>query len=453
MGPKVDRTAPHPCSRCKVVKDPGEFYAQHTECKACGAAANAEKAAALATASKELHAPCGSLLVAADFDDPAAQWTITQGAKSAPKPRPQPYIRLDDLSPLFVEFHGMPDHTKATITSATDRVAHAAPHGKDAFVTVEKCKSKLLLKKCVKCGLQRYVRTGFATGDEGQLRAECRFCDATMPCDRCGEEKDVAAFSNGATTCTACVTAAELAESARKLAISTAKAENRRWCSGCGCTHPLADFDADYSICRRRRANAARSDARPERKEYHRRLNAEKKYYVEWRARQVALHPEEYRKKLADRQRDYYADNFEVMLRQKKTRATDQLDSIKRGAVSRGIVFELDGDDALGMIRSPCFYSGVYFPDVHVTGLDRVDSGVGYVKGNVVPCDGVVNCMKHRLGAEDFVLACAEVAEGGPGGILQVRYDNCVKRNMHAPLSFVELCTAVATNFDASKLP
>lgn len=61
-----------------------------------------------------------------------------------------------------------------------------------------------------------------------------------------------------------------------------------------------------------------------------------------------------------------------------------------------------------------CHYSGVQLTfvsnDPHVLSVDRVDSDLGYIEGNVVLCAWVVNAMKSDLGREKFVEMCSMVA-------------------------------------------
>lgn len=277
----------------------------------------------------------------------------------------------------------------------------------------------------------------------------------TKRCIKCGADKALKSFNAGRNVCTSCRNKQAALRSAAKVA---ANPDEYRLCSGCQVAHTLDKFDGDSKICRKKLASGARNDAKPERRQYHLDLNKEKKYYTAWRAKKRAQDPVEYLSHLAKLQREYYSKNSDVILAQQKTRPRTQLCNCKAKARERDLDWALTDEEALKMIDSPCFYSGVYLPDEHTTGIDRLDSGKGYVIGNVVPCNGVVNMMKNILGVLEFVDTCTKFSDGEIDieddrvRVMFSRHDNCVKRNMHVPLSFEDMCAAVASNFDADKL-
>lgn len=270
-------------------------------------------------------------------------------------------------------------------------------------------------------------------------------------CNDCGIRRPLKSFNGGRAKCTPCrnARAKELAKSAVE-----ANPGDYRMCSGCETRHSIADFDGDNKTCRKKLASAAKSDARPERKEYHRLLNAERKYYSKCRAKQIEMMPVEYREHLAKRQREYYAAHSEVILKQQAIRPATQLSSSKKGARERGITWELTDNEAIELIKSPCFYSGLHVPDEHTTGIDRLDSKQGYTSDNVVPCNGIVNMMKNTMSVTEFVDVCGLAASGEATlgtETMRSRYNSCVKRNMHAPLTFEELCAAITENFNSEE--
>lgn len=70
------------------------------------------------------------------------------------------------------------------------------------------------------------------------------------------------------------------------------------------------------------------------------------------------------------------------------------------GAVSRGLMVTISKSDYIMLVKYPCFYCG----DPNMTlGLDRLDSGLGYIAGNVVSCCSVCNRMKNAFSVEDFL--------------------------------------------------
>ena len=47
-------------------------------------------------------------------------------------------------------------------------------------------------------------------------------------------------------------------------------------------------------------------------------------------------------------------------------------------------------------------------------GLDRIDSGVGYIKSNIVPCCYLCNRAKSDMSAKDFIKLCKDITENEP---------------------------------------
>lgn len=97
----------------------------------------------------------------------------------------------------------------------------------------------------------------------------------------------------------------------------------------------------------------------------------------------------------------------------------------KRGAKTRGLVFDIGIDFFAKMSSLPCSYcgrSGVNrmnvrraslgdIEPVSYNGIDRVDSSIGYVESNCVPCCGECNRAKSDMSAEHFVDLCRMVAK------------------------------------------
>lgn len=85
----------------------------------------------------------------------------------------------------------------------------------------------------------------------------------------------------------------------------------------------------------------------------------------------------------------------------------------KRGAIQRGIAWELDEKDfdAMPLIchytkRELTFEVGHY----NSLSLDRIDSTKGYTKDNVVFCCKIVNMMKLDIDVKDFINWCKIIA-------------------------------------------
>lgn len=89
-------------------------------------------------------------------------------------------------------------------------------------------------------------------------------------------------------------------------------------------------------------------------------------------------------------------------------------DQVRRSANRRKIEFAIDRRRFEAIVSSECAYcaapprervlkngkAGSF--DVKAHGVDRIDSKVGYVEGNVVPCCWTCNTMKASLSVEDF---------------------------------------------------
>lgn len=471
MPPAIDRTVPRPCMICKVTKPP-EAFKSARKCIECEDAV----AAAAAAAFRETNMPSGHITTVQDIL--GNQWRMTECSDR--RLIKQAYVLIKDLSPKFLG--GVePDYTVAKITDPDLKMCHKGDtKAALAFSPVPWCLAHLGFKQCTRCPAEDNVRRldDFNLQGTGQqLRGECKSCQCgtmiirrvdavterlgraavgeTKVCNACGESKGALSFSvDHPNTCTSCRNKQAKERGLKKVAENP---EEYRMCSGCEVAHLMECFDGDSKICRAKLASGARMDSKPERREYHRALNKERKYYVTWRDKKVSMNAVQYRAHLAEMQRKYYAAHSSVILLQQKTRPTSQLSNCKAKAKERGLSWELGDEVALDMIRSPCFYSGIHLPDEHTTGLDRLDSSIGYVEGNVVSCNGTVNIMKGTMSVSDFVDACTKVAQGGDWTdedvqkilVLTNRYDGCVKRKMHAPLSFDELCGAIAENFSS----
>jgi hypothetical protein len=89
-------------------------------------------------------------------------------------------------------------------------------------------------------------------------------------------------------------------------------------------------------------------------------------------------------------------------------------DSYKRKAKNRDINFELDKDFFIEIINKNCFYCGSKPTNLQknpkgngdyiYNGIDRINSLLGYIKENVVPCCGRCNIAKKNFSQSDFLL-------------------------------------------------
>jgi len=76
-----------------------------------------------------------------------------------------------------------------------------------------------------------------------------------------------------------------------------------------------------------------------------------------------------------------------------------------RSAERRGIDFNLTCDQFIEIVGGECIYCG----DVRNIGVDRIDSEVGYVIENAVPCCAHCNERKGRCSLEQFAYKAIEI--------------------------------------------
>lgn len=90
-------------------------------------------------------------------------------------------------------------------------------------------------------------------------------------------------------------------------------------------------------------------------------------------------------------------------------------------ADKRGLENKLDFPSWYGLVTSPCHYCGesdsntVVHRNKHVqwkrNGVDRVDSKVGYLPQNCVPCCCHCNYAKRTQSPDEYILRCIKIAE------------------------------------------
>jgi len=83
-----------------------------------------------------------------------------------------------------------------------------------------------------------------------------------------------------------------------------------------------------------------------------------------------------------------------------------------KGKNRSAIPFELTPEQFLRLVSGDCFYCGFepqqvlrYYNGEFVhNGIDRVDSNLGYIVDNCVPCCKICNYAKHNLSREEFLI-------------------------------------------------
>ena len=185
----------------------------------------------------------------------------------------------------------------------------------------------------------------------------------------------------------------------------------------CSCSRapqPLDQFldknGKEVATCLKCREKQRKHDKKPERREKHNELLREKKYYVEWRAKQLEERPDEYRDHNNQIQAVWRAENAEHLARWYRTHVNPRLDAIKRAAETRGIEWHLTDEEAKKMLTSPCVYCKHIDLEVRVNGIDRLDSNVCYTTENCLPCCKDCNYMKGTYDPKTFIERAKKIA-------------------------------------------
>jgi len=166
----------------------------------------------------------------------------------------------------------------------------------------------------------------------------------------------------------------------------------------------------ECSTCAKCRAKGKKHDEKPERREAHNELQSEKKYYKEWREKQLEERPDEYRQHNNQVHSAWRAENAEHSAKWYRTNVNPRLDALKRAAVKRGIEWRLKDDEAKVMLTSPCVYCKHIDLEVRVNGIDRLDSNVCYTTENCLPCCKDCNYMKGTYDPKTFIERAKKIA-------------------------------------------
>ena len=78
----------------------------------------------------------------------------------------------------------------------------------------------------------------------------------------------------------------------------------------------------------------------------------------------------------------------------------------KNNAKHKNHDFNLSENEFIEISKQPCTYCGGYsdtYNNEPFSGVDRVDSGMGYQKENCVPCCSTCNRMKMDLEVNDWI--------------------------------------------------
>lgn len=118
--------------------------------------------------------------------------------------------------------------------------------------------------------------------------------------------------------------------------------------------------------------------------------------------------------------KEWYQENRSSVLLKAKSRQ-QTLDSkyklYKREAKRRKLDFEITFDEFEKYWQANCYYC-----DDRITtiGLDRIDSDIGYLITNIVPCCGICNKMKFTYSKSELYTQCQKIVKNIDNNLLKL---------------------------------
>jgi len=82
-----------------------------------------------------------------------------------------------------------------------------------------------------------------------------------------------------------------------------------------------------------------------------------------------------------------------------------------RGAMARGLRFDLSFEKFEELIKQPCTYCGEPRCEPYFNGIDREMNDKGYTIENVVACCWKCNIMKWKYTKEEFINHCRKITK------------------------------------------
>jgi hypothetical protein len=104
-----------------------------------------------------------------------------------------------------------------------------------------------------------------------------------------------------------------------------------------------------------------------------------------------------------EKQKKYYQEHKETIrkrLNKHYWTLNAQYHEYKKRAKKRNLEFELTENDCKNFYNTKCYYCN---DDIKGMGIDRLDSNIGYVLNNLVPCCSKCNYMKHVMNKYEFI--------------------------------------------------
>ena len=121
---------------------------------------------------------------------------------------------------------------------------------------------------------------------------------------------------------------------------------------------------------------------------------------------QISKYNKEYNKHHPRNRRDYNkqyqkSDQYKLYHRNYALSVKGHYKHLKNSAKNRGLLVTISFSEFAKLNSLPCYYCGGELPKVG-SGVDRIDSSLGYISGNVLPCCEWCNKAKGVRSVEEF---------------------------------------------------
>jgi hypothetical protein len=112
-------------------------------------------------------------------------------------------------------------------------------------------------------------------------------------------------------------------------------------------------------------------------------------------------------------QNEYYRANVEKMHEKQKQRRNKKpiiyaYGDYKHRSKTKKIKFELSIEEFTDLVCSPCHYCLKFIKNIN--GIDRINSDIGYILSNCLPCCSICNYMKMDTPYKDFIEQVFQIA-------------------------------------------
>jgi hypothetical protein len=193
--------------------------------------------------------------------------------------------------------------------------------------------------------------------------------------------------------------------------------DQQKNCTNCSRgLQPLSEFvgrrGEPCRTCKKCREKGKRNDNKPERKEYHAELAAEKGAIYNKACRE--------KKKNGSTEKTHDMNQTCVWVKNEKSRdrtsewkkknLNERLGHAKRSALTRGHDWYLADEFAKHLMTQQCHYCGFLNLEIRCNGIDRMDNEICYIPSNCVSCCKDCNYAKHTMGYNSFIRLCHTIA-------------------------------------------